>query len=134
MAYMIISWEKLSNQPLLVPLCHLKIIAGEFKLQGKVGDSSWVALLIVFLGASSFCQRGQWLLNQILHAHFSFQVTPQHIWLLHSKELSLGTATSVPAGDTMAFCWFIKNLPFYGSCVFSGVWSCDQYNHNLSPC
>lgn len=131
---MIISWEKLSIQPSLVPLCHLKIIAGEFKPQGKVGDSSWVALLIVFLGAPSFCQRGQWFLNQILHAHFSFQVTPQHLWLLHSKELSLGTATSVPAGDTMTFCWFIKNLPFYGSCVFSGVWSCGQYNHNLSPC
>lgn len=137
MVWMSISWEQLFNSAPLFSLYDLKVIADDFNLREKRVMTSGLllrAILAVFIGVPLLFWRGQWRLDPILCAWGSFPFALQHISLLHSKVLSLATVTSVPAGDSMAFCWFIKNLLFYGSCVPSGVWSCDQYNDNLSPC
>lgn len=100
------SREQLFNQAPLVSLHLLKIIADDFKAQGKVGESP-------------DCFRE--LFHRIRRCPLAFPecvMAPgpdfvcmrflvfalQHIQPLHSQELSSATATSVPAGDSMAFC------------------------------
>lgn len=54
------SWEQLLNEDPLVSLHLLKIIADDFKAQGKVGDSLWTAsesYSIGFVGAPLLLQR-----------------------------------------------------------------------------